>query len=70
MDKASGYESTHESGDSMIVNRRCASCLAFWEVDADKDKNTLCPSCRSRAGRAKQKPIQKAVRKKRKAAKK
>ena len=53
----------------MIVNRRCASCLAFWEVDADKDKNTLCPSCRSRAGRAKQKAIQKAVRK-RKAAKK
>jgi len=55
----------------MIVNRRCASCLAFWMVDADKDKNTLCPSCRSRAGRAKQKPIQKAVKKKaRKAAKK
>lgn len=53
----------------MIVNRRCASCLAFWEVDADKDKNTLCPKCRSRAGRAKQKRIQKAA-KKRKAAKK
>ena len=70
MDKASGYESTHESGDGMIVNRRCASCLSFWTVDADKDKNTLCPKCRSRAGRAKQKVIQKAVRKKRKAAKK
>ena len=54
----------------MIVNRRCASCLSFWTVDADKDKNTICPSCRSKAGRAKQKRIQKAVRKKRKAAKK
>lgn len=54
----------------MIVNRRCASCLTFWTVDADKDKNTLCPSCRARAGSAKQKVIQKAVRKKRKAAKK
>ena len=54
----------------MIVNRRCcASCLSFWTVDAGKDKNTLCPSCRSRAGRAKQKVIQKAA-KKRKAAKK
>lgn len=53
----------------MIVNRRCATCLTFWTVDADKDKNTLCPKCRSRAGRAKQKVIQKAVRK-RKAAKK
>ena len=53
----------------MIVNRRCASCLTFWTVDADKDKNTLCPKCRSRAGRAKQKSIQKAA-KKRKAAKK
>ena len=52
----------------MIVKRRCASCLAFWEVDADKDKNTLCPSCRSRGGRAKQKSIQKAAKKKRKAA--
>ena len=51
----------------MIVNRRCASCLTFWSVDADKDKNTLCPKCRSRA---KQKVIQKAVGKKRKAAKK
>ena len=54
----------------MIVNRRCASCLTFWTVDADTDRNTLCPKCRSRAGRAKQKPIQKAVRKKRKAARK
>jgi hypothetical protein len=54
----------------MIVNRRCASCLSFWEVDADKDKNTLCPKCMSVTGRAKQKVIQKAVRKKRKAAKK
>jgi len=54
----------------MIVNRRCASCFTFWEVDADKDRSTICPSCRSRAGRAKQKAIQKAVRKKRKAAKK
>lgn len=54
----------------MIVNRRCASCLTFWEVDADKDKNTLCPACRSKVGRAKQKRIQKAVKKKRKAAKK
>ena len=54
----------------MIVNRRCTSCLSWWEVDADKDKNTLCPKCRSRIGRAKQKSIQKAVRKKRKAAKK
>lgn len=52
----------------MIVNRRCASCIAFWTVDADNDKNTLCPKCRSRAGRAKQKPIHKAA-KKRKAAK-
>ena len=57
-------------GGAVIVLRRCASCLAFWEVDADKDKNTLCPKCRSRAGRAKQKEIKKAVRKKRKAAKK
>ena len=54
----------------MIVKRRCESCLVFWEVDADTDRNTLCPKCRSRAGRSKQKAIQKAVRKKRKAAKK
>ena len=54
----------------MIVNRRCAGCLSFWEVNADKDKNTLCPKCRSTTGRVKQKRIQKAVKKKRKAAKK
>ena len=51
----------------MIVYRRCAKCYAFFEVDADKDKNTHCPACRSTIGRAKQKAIQKAVKKKRRA---
>ena len=53
----------------MIVRRRCVSCLAFWDVD-ETEKNNKCPKCRSVTGRAKQKAIQKAVRKKRKAAKK
>ncbi len=53
----------------MMIRRRCVQCLSFWEVDST-DKNQTCPKCRSRIGRAKQKPIQKAARKKRKAAKK
>ena len=52
----------------MMIRRRCVQCLDFGDVDST-DKNQTCPNCRSRIGRAKQKSIQKAVRKKRKAAK-
>ena len=47
----------------MIVSRRCARCLRFWEVES-KDKNSVCPKCRSTVGRSKQKAIQKSIRKK------
>ena len=53
----------------MIVRRRCVSCLAFWDVD-ETEKNNKCPKCRSATGRAKQKVIQKAAKKKRKAGRK
>ncbi len=53
----------------MIVRRRCVQCLGFFEVDEAKDKNQTCPKCRSKVGRAKQKVIQKSVKKKRKAGK-
>lgn len=53
----------------MIVHRRCIRCYAFFEVDESKDKNVLCPACRSGIGGAKQKKIQKAATKKRKAKK-
>ena len=53
----------------MQIRRRCVACLSFFDVDS-ADKNTKCPKCRSKTGRAKQKAIQKAVKKKRKAAKK
>ena len=52
----------------MIVHRRCIRCYAFFEVDESKDKNVLCPACRKLIGGAKQKRIQKAVKKKRKKA--
>ena len=53
----------------MIVRRRCVKCLCFFDVD-EHDKNTQCPKCRSVTGGAKQKRIQKAVKKKRKAGRK
>ena len=52
----------------MIVHRRCIRCYAFFEVDESKDKNVLCPACRSGIGGAKQKKIQKGAAKKRKKA--
>ena len=48
----------------MIVLRRCPQCMKLWETDDTKDHNRTCPACRSRIGRAKQKSIQKAVKKK------
>lgn len=53
----------------MKVERRCVQCLGFFEIE-DTDKKQTCPKCRSVTGRAKQKVIQKAARKKRKAGKK
>lgn len=50
----------------MMIRRRCVQCLAFFDVE-DKDKNSTCPKCRSAVGRAKQKRIQKSVKKKRRA---
>jgi len=52
----------------MKIRRRCVQCLGFFEVE-DTNKAQTCPKCRSVTGRAKQKRIQKAA-KKRKAAKK
>ncbi len=48
----------------MIIRRRCTKCLSFFEVDEEKDKNAICPKCRSTFGRAKQKSIQKSAKKK------
>ena len=52
----------------MIVHRRCIRCYAFFEVDEAKDRNVLCPVCRSGIGGAKQKRIQNGAAKKRKKA--
>ena len=48
----------------MIVLRRCLRCNGQWETDESKDKNHICPKCRSKIGRARQKSIQKSVKKK------
>lgn len=54
----------------MIVLRRCAACGSMWEVNADKDKNTKCPACRSKTGARRQTRIQMAATKKRTAKRK
>lgn len=48
----------------MTEERDCPRCARLWIADHG-DKNKICPHCRSEIGRAKQKAIQKAVKKKR-----
>lgn len=45
--------------------RTCAQCGQIFEAKSDRDRNRVCPACRSKVGRARQKRIQKAARKKR-----
>lgn len=48
----------------MTEERNCPRCARLWLADHG-DRNKICPHCRSEIGRAKQKGIQKAVKKKR-----
>ena len=49
----------------MMEERNCPRCATAWLADHG-DRNKFCPHCRSEIGRAKQKAIQRAVRKKEK----
>lgn len=44
--------------------KHCTMCGKKWEPTSEREKSSFCPECRSRIGCAKQKTIQKSVRKK------
>ena len=46
---------------------RCALCGKEWAPTSERESSRVCPGCRSRIGRAKQKVIQRSARKKKEA---